>query len=233
MRRERTYVVMTLIAAILVNLIGLVAGQTWNPVIYFAIPILLLLLLYFLVVSQMLNLEATIVGAVKSVSRGFEYIADEDSVKRALVEAIDEAKDFVFATGGRARDVDYLDALSRKVSGGETIHCRVILGDHIHHVLHQHLAVLLTRPGASVHVGHLREEAAGNMLVTDDRVMYYLPSPSSKGLERVLMVQDARLASRYRTYIMQLYAHSRKITEESQLRELCLECGAPARSPEA
>jgi len=224
MRRERKYVILTLSATVIINLIGLFWWQSWNLIIYFSIPILLLLLLYSLLTSQMLNAQNSIIENVKSISPGFEYVTGQKFVQRTLTDAINETQDFIFATGGRAKDVDYLESLTQKVLGGSVRYYRVILGDHIHHPLHTHLQKLIEKKSDSVYVGHLPSEKYGNMLVTDQEVILYLPSPSFGGLDTVLRIRNLDLARKYQLYLMQAYGDSKKIDTETEFRELCRDC---------
>lgn len=224
MKRERTYIIITLVATLIINLIGLFFGQSWNLVVYFSIPILLLLLVYFLMVSQMLNMEKSLLEKMKSISPGFEYITGEDFVKRTLIETISETKEFIFTTGGRAREVDYLHCLTQKVLNGNVKYYRVILGDHIQHSFHEHLKELLNRKLDSVYIGHQLEEKYGNMLITDDEIILYLPSPTFKSLDTVLKIANPNLAKKYQIYVMQIYSESKKIIKDNELRELCIKC---------
>lgn len=224
MRRERTYIVITLATAIGVNLVGVLLARNWNPAIYVGVPIVLLLLLYLLVTSQLLRMESSIMERVESVSPRFHYIAGEDSVKRTLIEAIDATEEFIFCTGGRARDAEYLGSLAHKVLTTNVKYYRVILGRQIHHPLHEHLSELLRAESGSAHVGHALEEKYGNMLVTDKKVIHYLPSATFGGLETVLKIENPGLAARYQLYIMRIYGESERITGDAQLRGLCIEC---------
>ena len=224
MRRERTYVILTLAATVIINLIGLFMWQSWNLIIYFSIPILLLLLFYSLLTSQMLKAEKSIIEKVKSISSGFEYITGEKFVERTLTEAIYETEELIFATGGRAKGSEYLEALTEKILRGTIKYYRVILGNHIHHSLHEHLHLLIDKKNESVKVGHISSEKYGNMLVTDREVILYLPSPGFGGLEAVMRIKDPDLARKYQIYIMQIYGESTKITTDANLKELCRDC---------
>ncbi len=62
------------------------------------------------------------------------------------------------------------------------------------------------------------------MLLTNDKVILYLPSPSFKGLDMVLKIADPNLAKKYQLYVMQIYADSKKITNSEDLKKLCIQC---------
>ena len=171
----------------------------------------------------MINMEKNIFEKIKSISPNFELITGEDFVKRTLTETINEAKDVIFTTGGRAREVDYLNALTQKVLNEDVKYYRVILGDHIRHTFHEHLKELIDRKPPSVYVGYQLEEKYGNILVTNDKVILYLPSPSL-GLDMVLKIADPDLAKKYQLYVMQIYAESKKITNSEDLDKLCIHC---------
>lgn len=222
MNRERIIIIITLVATVIINLTGLLLGKSWSNVVYFFIPILLILIFYFLIVSQMINMEKNIFEKIKSISPNFEFITGEDFVKRTLIETINEAKDIIFTTGGRAGDVDYLNALTLKVLNEDVKYYRVILGDHIHHTFHEHIKELIDRKASSVYVGYQLKEKYGNILVTNDKVILYLPSPSFKGLDMVLKITDPNLAKKYQIYVMQIYADSKKITNNEDLDKLCI-----------
>ncbi|GAG14189.1 unnamed protein product, partial [marine sediment metagenome] len=224
MNRERIIIIITLVATVIINLTGLLLGKSWNNVVYFFIPILLILIFYFLIVSQMINMEKNIFEKIKSISPNFEIITGEDFVKKTLTETINEAKDVIFTTGGRAREVDYLNALTQKVLNEDVKYYRVILGDHIQHTFHEHLKELIDRKEPSVYVGYQLEEKYGNILVTNDKVILYLPSASFKGLDMVLKIADPDLAKKYQLYVMQIYAESKKITNSEDLDKLCIHC---------
>ncbi|GAH78781.1 unnamed protein product, partial [marine sediment metagenome] len=78
MNRERIIIIITLVATVIINLTGLLLGKSWNNVVYFFIPILLILIFYFLIVSQMINMEKNIFEKIKSISPNFEIITGED-----------------------------------------------------------------------------------------------------------------------------------------------------------
>ena len=223
MNRERIIIIITLVATVIINFTGLLLGESWNNVVYFFIPILLILIFYFLIVSQMINMEKNIFEKIKSISPNFELITGEDFIKRTLTETINEAKDVIFTTGGRAREVDYLNTLTQKVLNEDVKYYRVILGDHIRHTFHEHLKELIDRKAPSVYVGYQLEEKYGNILVTNDKVILYLPSPSL-GLDMVLKIADPDLAKKYQLYVMQIYAESKKITNSEDLDKLCIHC---------
>ena len=172
----------------------------------------------------MINMEKNIFEKIKSISPNFELITGEDFVKKTLTETINEAKDVIFTTGGRAGDVDYLNALTLKVLNEDVKYYRVILGDHIHHTFHEHITKLIDRKTPSVYVGYQLREKYGNILVTNDKVILYLPSPSLKGLDMVLKIADPDLAKKYQLYVMQIYADSKKITNSEDLDKLCIHC---------
>ena len=157
MNRERIIIIITLVATVIINLTGLLLGKSWSNVVYFFIPILLILIFYFLIVSQMINMEKNIFEKIKSTSPNFGLITGEDFVKRTLTETINEAKDIIFTTGGRVRDVDYLNALTQKVLNEDVKYYRVILGDHIQHSFHEHIKGLIDRKVPSVYVGYQLE----------------------------------------------------------------------------
>lgn len=224
MKKERAYILITLGATIVINTIGVFLGKSWNMAIYFSIPILLVLLMYFLIVSQMYNMRTELFEDLKSISSGYKFISGEDFVKRNLIEAISNTKEFVFATGGRAQEVDYLQCLTQKILEENVKYYRVILGDHIHHSFHEHLQEIISRKPDSVFIGHHLEEKYGNMLITDEDIILYLPSASFKGLDTALKIDDVKLAKKYQLHVMQIYSEARKITLETELRELCSQC---------
>lgn len=224
MKRERTYIIITLGLTVVVNIVGLFLGKSWNTFIYFLFPILFVLLMYFLIVSQMINMQAELSEKIKSISKGYEFVSGEDFVKRNLVETIKKAEEFIFTTGGRAREVDYLQCLTQKVINENIKYYRVILGDHIQHSFHEHLKEIIDKKVDSAYIGHQIEEKYGNMLITDEEIILYLPSPSFKSLDTILKIDDPNLAKKYQLYIMQIYSESKKITSDTELKDLCIKC---------
>lgn len=224
MRKERVYIIIALCVTVLINIIGLFLGKNLETVSIFFMPILLVLLLYFLIVSQMFNMQTDILEKIKSISPGYEFISGEDSVKKNLVETIQKTEEFIFTTGGRAREVNYLNCLNRKVLNENVKYYRIILGDHIHHDFHEHLREVVNKKPSSVYIGHEMKEKYGNMLITDEEIILYLPSRTFKGMDTVLKIADSDLARKYQLYIMQIYSESKKITEDMELKELCIKC---------
>lgn len=224
MKRERIYIIITLVVTVIINFIGLLLGTNWNIFVYLSIPIILVLILYFLIASQMINMEKNIFERIKSISPNFEFVIGEDFVKRTLTEVIKEAEDTIFTTGGKAREVDYLNTLTQRVLNEDVKYYRVISGNYIRHTFHEHLKELMDHKTQSVYIGHQLEEKYGNMLVTNDKVILYLPSPSFKELDMALKISDSTLANKYQLYIMQIYAESKKITNSEELKKLCVQC---------
>lgn len=226
MNPETAYRVIAVVVAVVIGLIGLLLGQSWDLFAYLSIPILLVLILYVLIVSQMMNMERSIFAKMKSISQNPEFIEGDDSVTKTLIETMNEADEAIFTTGGKVREVDYLGALARKILDTGATYYRVILGDHIQHTFHEHLRELIEKKSCSVHIGHQPEEKYGNMLITNDKVILYLPSPSFEGLDTVLKIADPNLARKYQLYVMQIYAESEKITDNEGLKKLCIQCKA-------
>lgn len=220
MDKERIYIIITLIITLLVALLGIFLGKSFDLYAKYIIPILLLLLLYLLMASQSIKMEKNIFDKIKSISYNYEFITGENAVKRTLLEAIKETREAIFATGGRAREGSYLNVLTQKVVKEKVKYYRVILGNNIHIPFYNHLNKILENKLPNVHIGYLEEEKFGNMLVTDNKVIFYIPSATSNGLDSVLKIDDSYLAISYQRYIIDVFLGSQLIRSKADLNKL-------------
>jgi hypothetical protein len=222
MRKELIITIIAFVANASIALIAVLLGRSLDSFIYYIIPTIFVLIFFILVTNQNIKMRKDIyeeLNKIKSISYNYELIMGNHKVNRVLIEAINEAQGFLFTTGGRSRESEYLNAISQKIIKNKIKYYRVILGNHIHEIFYKHLNSLFSSNISDIFIGYIKDEKYGNMLVTDKKVIFYLPS-DSEGLDSVLRIEDSNLAQKYQLYIMQIYANSEKINSATDLHEL-------------
>lgn len=225
MTKELIAVTITLLITIVVNFIGLFMGKEEKWFYYFVFPLLFIMLFYLLIASQLRKLGKNISNNIQMLSPDIKFIKDsKEKFEKEMVESIQKAKKFVFTTGGRARESKYLQSISKKVITENVQYYRVILGDHIRHVLCQHLCNLLNKKLDNIHIGHLAEETYGNFTATDEEVVMALPSTKIDMVDTGLIIMNKAVAEDYRMHILNIYGDSKKLKKEEEIKELCIDC---------
>lgn len=141
-----------------------------------------------------------------------------------MVTGVKKANKFIIATGGRARSEEYLNIIEKKILEDPGIeYWRVVLGDHIHHRLHQHLERLFECP--NVHIKWHDEEIYGNIFASEDIVILPFADPVPGTFGTAQVIPDPNTAIRYKEFVLRLYGEARTINKE-ELKIRCRECSS-------
>ena len=203
-------------------------GGTLDKFTFFVMPLILLLVIYFLITGELKKSEQRFKELLRNHLPEERFINDEKKLRAEMVFTIKKADKFIMTTGGRARDNEYLSAIEEKVLNQKDLeYWRVILGDHIHHRLHIHLEKLLKCKNA--HIKWHGEERWGNILVTDDQVILLLPNPTP-GAESALIVPNPQIVQNYKEFVLRVFGEAKKEVTLQTLNTLCVECRAKMES---
>lgn len=159
-------------------------------------------------------------GATLDHRSSTELIEGSDEITVSMIAEVQRAETYIFTIGGRSRNEAYLEAVKQRVLRGNIRYVRVITGDHIRHLLCEHLHAL----GKHVELGYMAEEKYGNVMVTHDSTFLALPSPNVPILNRALKIKSEAIAADYRAYVAELLGSSKKKIDSDFIRKLCTTC---------
>lgn len=139
-----------------------------------------------------------------------------------MVSTVKEANEFIMATGGKARDDKYLKAIENKIIKHPLIeYKRILLGDYIHHRLHQHIDKLLEC--SNVQIRWYKTEIYGNILVSEKQVFLFLADPKPEVFGSGQILAQPEIALQYKEHVLRLYADAQDINKE-EIKTRCFEC---------
>jgi hypothetical protein len=149
-----------------------------------------------------------------------ELIDGVEAITSAMLNAVENAEKYVFTIGGRSRNDPYLNALKQRVHRGDVRYIRIITGDHIRHPLCQHIRDMQDQ----IEFGYLPEDKYGGVLVTQETVILALQSSRVPSLDKGLRIQNERIASDYRLYVLELLSSSNRAVDTELVQSLCTTC---------
>jgi hypothetical protein len=155
-----------------------------------------------------------------SSNGGIELIDGVEAITSAMLKAVEDAEKYVFTIGGRSRNDPYLNALKQRVHRGDVRYIRIITGDHVRHPLCQHIRDMQDQ----IELGHLPEDKYGGVLVTHETVILALQSSRVPSLDKGLRIQNERIASDYRLYVLELLSSSNRAVDAELIQSLCTTC---------
>lgn len=158
--------------------------------------------------------EELLSGGTVELIEGVEAITD------TMIKTVEYAEKYIFTLGGRSRNDAYLEVLKQRVGRGDIRYVRVITGDHIRHPLCTHIRDIINR----VELGYLKEDKYGGIIATDKTVIIALYSSRVATLDKALRIENDRIASDYRLYILGLLKSSTTIIDASLIQTLCTTC---------
>ena len=150
-------------------------------------------------------------------------IQSEEAITTAMIEAVETAESYLFTVGGRSRNEPYLNAVKQRVMRGDIRYLRIITGDHIRHPLCVHIRELLEQR-ENIQFGYLKEDKYGGILVTNNKIIQALQSSRVSSLDKGLVLEDERVASDYRLYILELLSSAEPVTNMDLVEALCTTC---------
>lgn len=133
---------------------------------------------------------------------------------------------YVYAVGAKSRNEQYLARIERAIAQRSCTYSRVLAGDHITEEMHRHLQRILESTSGRAAVKWNRHEKFGTFVITSDRVVVILPSPSPDEYFgfRLGSAEDIRHWERHFVALTDsLFTF--QIRELEQLDRLCENCG--------
>ena len=154
---------------------------------------------------------------------------NENMAREEIVKIVDNAKEFIAATGSKSRVPAYLEAIERKLlQPGFRSYRRVLLGEEVTKEMCQHLCKILQTPNMrnkTVICRHKRTDL-GYFTVTDQGWFTFMPSPREGApLENFIKISgNSTVINFFRTYINEYLfyrAEERNIASPERIRQLC------------
>ncbi len=184
------------------------------------LPLLSILLIASLMLYFIATAETRFYDSLNRRLPPIEHLEKKDEVEYESVQLVKSAEHFIVATGGKSRNLEYLNTISKKVKSGHVNYWRILFGYEITHEMCEHLIVLLNVPGVSI--GRTDDQSYDHMLVTDSGYINPLPIPGHGDLMGV-KISNKAIAERLFHYFMRVYKNTKAITKEDEIRLLC-EC---------
>lgn len=222
----RVELIVSIILIVVLGLIGLGLGISSSNLLEFfsfMMPLLLIILLIFIFIRIYLEFEKKIIVAVESRLPG-KFINQKKVLEVEMVALVENAQEFIYATGGRSKEKEYLKAIEKKVKSGKIEYRRIILGNKITHELHLHLEKIIELQ--NVYIYRRPEEFFGFMSITDTEVILPLADPRPNRFETAFKTSDRNMADKYQKYILKLFADSKSkmVTSKEQIKKMCSKC---------
>lgn len=152
---------------------------------------------------------------------------NEDVARNELVKVVNDANEFIAATGGRSSVTDYLTAIEHKLTHPKIVYRRVLLGDEITKEMCQHLCRILAVPNLrnkTIICRHRRIDL-GYFTTTDAGWFTFMPSPRQGApLENFIKItRNPKVVGFFRTYISEYLVGTadERIDSPERVRELC------------
>ncbi|MFC1981800.1 hypothetical protein ACFLVN_06140, partial [Chloroflexota bacterium] len=192
-----------------------------------AMPLVLLVALFLLIIWALGRHRREVSYILETHLPTARFIINNPRLLVAeMVTTINEADEFIMATGGRAREDKYLKAIENKILKNQRIeYWRVMLGERIHHRLHLHLEKLFGCP--NVHIKRHKQEIYGHILVSEERVILFFADPQPGVFGSGQILTEPGIANRYKEFVLRLYGdrETQDINKE-EIRTLCVECSS-------
>ena len=155
-----------------------------------------------------------------------ELLTSQAQVEAALTDACNSAQEFIVVMGARARGIYYLKALTEAVNTRNIEYYRVVPGSKIDHTVHTHLEAIL--PNLYSHIGQ-DPKSRETTFASESVVIVTFASPEETNTFWATKTENPKLARDYKEFVLKTFMDmptDNKISEESQLRDLCADCSS-------
>jgi len=219
---NRWEIVVAILLMIVFEFLRWQLGETYLAFFTAATPCVLLVALFLLMMGALGRHRREIARILKNHLPELRFINEAQRLNTEMIRIVKDSNDYIVTTGGRARNDEYLSAIEKKISENDRIeYWRVVLGEYIHHRLHQHLERLFERPNANIR-WHARE-IYGNILASENEVLLPLADPVPGMFGTALIISNPRIAIKYKEFVLRLYGEA-KVVNKDELKFRCLEC---------
>jgi hypothetical protein len=202
--------------------IGWRIGTFSNESLTYAIGLILITLFFGIIYRENRFLYKEIIKTIGSRLPG-RFINDPEELKNELVTTVNNAKEFIYCTGGRSKIEEYLGAIEQGVFNKKIEYYRVIMGNKITHELHQHLLKVMDQDKVRVRI--IPEERFAFILVTEREVVLPLADPRPGIFQYALKIKSRNFAKKYKEYFLKLYSEEcARILYKKELPSLCELC---------
>jgi hypothetical protein len=189
---------------------------------------MILLCLGYLLISAVIErtlhisrIQKTLDGIVSSYAFGHQYLDNAEVVASQLEQTTRRANESIMVLGAKSRIARYLHSLEEAVSYRGVIYYRLINSDHIDHELHEHLGKVLHNP--NVQIAWTPREKYGNWVVTENEVLFVIPSPCAEKYSGLWLPGQAN-SRRFTQYFLELFFKSLPVRTEKAVEALCIQC---------
>ena len=183
------------------------------------LPLLAVVVLALIFLSLVVNTEDRITQEIDKRLPKLSYLDKRKEVELASLELVERASEFVIATGGRSRNIEYLKLIEKKVYDGEVLYWRIIYNEILTQELCDHLCTVISLPNASI--AQIKDTAYGNMIITDDGMLVALPVPVHGELKAIHVPNSEYAQKMNNGYMMTIFSKAKKIDSVEDIRSLC------------
>jgi len=190
------------------------------PPVYM-LPLLFIILLFLITYHIYREHEERIKKILESRLPARIFINDKNRLEEEMISIVNGSKKFIMATGSRTRVKKYLDAIEKRVKKDGIEYWRILLGNKLHHELHEHLIALYD--DKKVHIRWNKKESFSFILLTENDVLLALSDPRPNIFSSALKISDPELARDYKDYVLILWGNSQDVNKED-IEKMCVEC---------
>ena len=182
------------------------------------LPLIAVVILGLIFLSIVINTEDRIKQEIDRRLPKISYLDNRKEVELASFDLVEHASEFVVATGGRSRNIEYLKLIEKKVSDGKVLYWRIIYDEVLTKELCDHRCRVIPQPNASI--TQIMDTAYGNMIITDVGLLIALPVPIRGDLKAILVPNSEYAQKMYNGYMMTIFSKATKIDSAKVIRTL-------------
>ena len=186
--------------------------------IYALLPTILLIIFYILLYRRTATFEDSIKKILETHIPDIVYIETQETIKTEFTNAVNNAEKFIMATGGRAKDKDYLSAIEDNLEKKDIEYYRILFGKKISRELQDHLSKIIGRDG--VYISHTQRELSPTLLITENIAFIGLPEPEHHSFKTCLKIPEQKLIDKMGKYIRMWYASTDRLSNKEDLNNI-------------
>lgn len=180
------------------------------------LPLLAVAVLALVFLSLVVNAEDRITHEIDKRLPQLSYLEKRGEVELTSRQLVEQATEFVVATGGRSRNSEYLQLIEIKVREGRILYWRIIYDEILTKELVEHLCSVISLPNVSV--AQIKDTSYGNMILADSGALLALPVPIHGELKGIYIPSSEYAQKLYNGYMMTVFSKAKKIEGIDDIR---------------
>jgi len=187
----------------------------WDRVL----PLLSVVVFALIILNIVISTEDRITQTIDNRLPKLSYLDERKEVELSTLELVENASEFIIATGGRSKNIEYLSAIEKKVQNEGVLYWRIIFNEKITRELFEHFKNIISQP--NVTIAQIVDTSYGNMIITDRGMLMALPVPNNKELKAILVPKPDYSQKMYNEYMMTIFSKAKKINSLEETMSLC------------